>query len=186
MKKPHISEHIFTDYLSSSDCHNRKHLSNKTNHTYPLSESREYLLSLLLALDGVIQSSKYHPESDALYHTLQVFEWAFNESDDPELWLAALFHDIGKSVDSKYHCEVGEKMVSCLFSERVVWLIAHHLDLMKFPKKTKQRLANTRQLNDLECLRKWDLAGRDPFADVRGPEEALDITLNAIEKNKYF
>jgi hypothetical protein len=34
------------------------------------------LLSLLEALDGVAQSPRYHPEGDALFHSLQVFDLA--------------------------------------------------------------------------------------------------------------
>ena len=143
-----------------------------------LKQHRDYLLDLLLALDGVIQSPKYHPESDALYHSLQVFEWAFKETCDPELWLAALFHDIGKSVDSKKHCEIGAEMVLDIFPSRVIWIIKHHLDLMKNPKQTQQKLTNKNQLTDLVKIRKWDLAGRDPNAAVRDVEEALDLVLN--------
>ncbi len=139
------------------------------------------MLELLLALDGVIQSPKYHPESDTLYHSLQVFECAYRESDDPELWLAALFHDVGKSVDSKNHCEVGAEMVTDLFTERVVWLIEHHLDLMKFPQKTRKRFANSKRLKDLSLLRTWDLAGRDPHAEVRSAEDAFDLILEAFK-----
>ncbi|WP_246119408.1 HD domain-containing protein [Aliikangiella coralliicola] len=143
-------------------------------------EQREYLLELLLSLDGIIQSPEYHPESDALYHTLQVFELAYQNSADPELWLAALFHDVGKSVDSKNHAQIGAEMVAGLFPERVVWLIEHHLDLMISPGKTRQRLANTQRLTDLTQLRNWDLAGRSPTAIVRLPDEALDITLSVL------
>ncbi len=137
--------------------------------------NRDYLLSLLSSLDGVIQSAKYHPESDALFHSLQVFELAYRESTDPELLLAALFHDVGKSVDSKRHSEIGAEMISELFTYRIVWLIEHHLDLMISSRKTQQRLANTQQLNDLVKLRSWDLGGRSPTAKVRPPSEVLDL-----------
>ena len=143
--------------------------------------SREYLLELLMALDGVRQSPQYHPESDALYHSLQVFDWAYRETDDPELWLAALFHDIGKAVDSRQHCEIGAEMVAGIMPPRVVWLIRHHLDLMICPQQTKRRLMNTTKLNDLQALRRWDLAGRDPVAVVQAPEAALQSILQAFD-----
>jgi len=56
----------------------------------------KYFISQIQALDGVEQNSRYHPEGDALYHSLQVFELAYQQSQDVELWLAALLHDIGK------------------------------------------------------------------------------------------
>ena len=46
---------------------------------------------LLQPLEGVKQSPKYHPEGDALYHSLQVFELAREERPyDEEFLLAAL------------------------------------------------------------------------------------------------
>ena len=160
-----------------------KNISENNSLTRRLTNNRDYLLDLLHALDGITQSPKYHPESDALFHSLQVFEWAYRESDDPELWLAALFHDVGKSVDSKSHCEIGAEMLSNIFTERAVWLIAHHLDLMKSPQMTRKRLANSNKLKELSLLRRWDMAGREPDVEVRQPEEALDLILEAFENN---
>src|SRR5262249_5142124 len=46
---------------------------------------------LLLPLEDVKQSAQYHPEGDALYHTLQVFELAREHRPwDEEFLLAAL------------------------------------------------------------------------------------------------
>ena len=135
---------------------------------------KDYLLSLLQALDGVEQSLKYHPESDALYHSLQVFELALNNSDDKQLWLAALLHDVGKSVDSKRHAVIGADMVRGVVDERVCWLIEHHLDLLLNPAATRQRLQNTQQLADLTQLRNWDLGGRKTDAQVCSAKQALD------------
>ncbi|MBV1908331.1 MAG: HD domain-containing protein [Kangiellaceae bacterium] len=148
---------------------------------FTLNNHKEYLLDLLLALDGVIQSPKYHPESDALYHSLQVFELAYRESTDPELWLAALFHDVGKSVDSKHHCIIGAEMVTEILPTRVIWIIKHHLDLLKSPQQTQRKFANTQKIGDLIQVRRWDLAGRSPTARVRDTEEALDIVLSRFD-----
>lgn len=150
------------------------------SHPQDLSNHRDYLLGLLKALDGVTQSAKYHPESDALYHSLQVFEHAYRNSQDPLLWLAALLHDVGKSIDSKTHCDVGANMLEGICPNSVVYLVKHHLDLAHSPCKTKQRLAGTNQLTNLQQLRRWDIAGRDPHAWVRTPEQALDITLHKL------
>ena len=41
----------------------------------------------------------YHPEGDALYHSLQVFDLACEESPyDEDFLLAALLHDVGKAM----------------------------------------------------------------------------------------
>lgn len=146
------------------------------------SPEKDYLLNLLLALDGVEQNPKYHPESDALYHTLQVFELALKNSTDPQLWLAALLHDVGKSVDAKTHAQIGADMVKDLVDDRVVWLIEHHLDLLMSPRQTRQRLANTQQLTDLTQLRAWDLGGRKTNALVRSPEDALNVVFSKLNQ----
>ena len=139
------------------------------------------LLDLLLALDGVSQSPKYHPEGDALFHSLQVFDHARRATLDPEMWAAALFHDVGKGVpDLGDHDEVGADLLEGLVSERVVWLVRHHLDLLRDPRRTRQRLFGTRSLVDLEALRKWDLAGRRRDAHVLDPEDAFHLLHQAL------
>ena len=63
---------------------------------------------LLLPLEEVMQARQYHPEGDALYHTLQVFELAKEHRPyDEEFLLAALLHDVGKGLDRSNHVEAG-------------------------------------------------------------------------------
>lgn len=134
------------------------------------------LLQLLEALDGVAQSPKYHPEGDALFHSLQVFDLARRATADVEMWAAALFHDVGKSMkDSGSHDEVGADLLEGLVSDRVVWLVRHHLDLMRDPRATRKRLHGTKELRDLEALRRWDVGGRRKDARVLEPSEAFAI-----------
>lgn len=137
----------------------------------------EDLLELLLALDGVRQSPRYHPEGDALYHSLQVFDLARRETDDRGLWAAALLHDVGKAVGSAEHDATGADMLDGLVSPRVVWLVRHHLDLLERPAHTKRRLRGTRALADLVRLRRWDTGGRSPTATVLSPELAIAMLL---------
>ena len=127
---------------------------------------KNYLIDILSDLEFIEENSIYHPEENVLVHSLQVFELAYHASDDPELWAAALLHDIGKAIDHKQHAEIGAELLSNLLSPRVVWLVKHHLDLLKHPKKTRQQLKNKPQLLDLEQLRRWDLQGREPNKTV--------------------
>lgn len=131
------------------------------------------LLGLLEALDGVAQDPRYHPEGDALFHSLQVFDLARSATNDRDLWAAALFHDLGKSFDGPTHDEIGGDLLEGLVNDRVVWLVRHHLDLLRDPRRTRARLRGTPELADLERLRRWDLAGRRPNALVPSAEDAL-------------
>ena len=139
------------------------------------------LFSLLAALDGIQQSPKYHPEGDALYHSLQVFELAMKATDDRVLWAAALFHDVGKAIDGPLHDEVGADLLEGLLPDRAVWLVRHHLDLLKDPRRTRRRWLGTPELLDLERLRKWDLGGRNPNARVLELESAFDLLAGVID-----
>jgi predicted HD phosphohydrolase len=133
------------------------------------------LFSLVRDLDGIEQSARYHPEGDALYHTLQVFDLARRATDDRVLWAAALFHDVGKAIDGALHDEIGADLVDGLLPPRAVWLIRHHLDLLKDPRRTRRRYHGLTALRDLEALRRWDLGGRDPNARVMSLDDAFDI-----------
>lgn len=145
--------------------------TNSKNHE----SSFDYLKQLLFDLEDVEQSQKYHPEGNALFHSLQVFELALQCSNEPRLWAAALFHDVGKSVDSHQHCKIGKQMLSGVLGEDIVWLVEHHLDLMTSPKKTHQKYSNHLKLNDLEILRKCDVKGRDPFAKPMSVNSAVNL-----------
>jgi hypothetical protein len=139
---------------------------------------RNELLSLLHALDGIWQSPVFHPEGDALFHTLQVFERALADTRDPILLAAALFHDVGKALDGPSHEIEGAWLLEGLAHPDVVFLVEHHLDLLRDPRETRRRFANSYWLPLLERLRRYDLAGRDPRARVRSPEWALDTLLS--------
>src|SRR5262249_33486952 len=84
---------------------------------------------LLEPLEGVKQSVKYHPEGDALYHSLQVFELARAERPyDEEFLLAALLHDVGKAIDPSDHVGAALQALEGSITERTAWLIAHHME----------------------------------------------------------
>jgi len=133
------------------------------------------LLELLLALDGVQQDPRWHPERDALFHSLQAFELARRDTEDRALWATALFHDVGKALGSADHAEVGADLLDGLLAPRVVWLVRHHLDLLEAPGATKRRLRGTKELADLQRLRRWDVGGRSPHASVMSPDAALAV-----------
>src|SRR5205823_14979879 len=82
---------------------------------------------LLQPLEGVKQSARYHPEGDALYQSLQVFELARAERPyDEEFLLAALLHDVGKAIDPADAVTAALQAVEGPITERTAPLIAHH------------------------------------------------------------
>jgi hypothetical protein len=135
------------------------------------------LLDLLLALDGIRQDPRWHPEGDALYHSLQAFDLARRETSDRALQAAALLHDVGKALGSRDHAETGADLLEGLVAPRVVWLVRHHLDLLDAPGATKRRLRGSTALADLQRLRRWDVGGRSRSASVLSPEAALTTLL---------
>src|SRR5438445_184604 len=83
---------------------------------------------LLLPLENVKQPTQYHPEGDALYHTLQVFELAREHRPyDEEFLLAALLHDVGKGIDRHDHVVAGLSALEGLITERTRFFIEHHM-----------------------------------------------------------
>ncbi len=139
------------------------------------------LFDLLLALRGVRQDPRWHPEGDALFHSLQAFDLARRASPDRALWAAALLHDVGKGVSSPEHAAIGADLLDGLASPRVVWLVRHHLDLLERPGLTKRRLRGSPALSDLQHLRRWDVGGRSPHATATHPEEAWAILLQGAD-----
>lgn len=136
---------------------------------------------LLLPLEGVKQSPKYHPEGDALYHSLQVFELAREErSYDEEFLLAALLHDVGKAIDPSDHVGAALQALEGTITERTEALIAHHMDALAYRNGTlgarkRARLEQSDVFDDLMLLRELDVRGRQPGAIVCELAEALDF-----------
>jgi predicted nucleotidyltransferase len=144
---------------------------------------------LLLPLENVKQSPKYHPEGDALYHSLQVFELARDARPyDEEFLLAALLHDVGKALDPGDHVGAALSALEGLITERTRFLIEHHMDALAYkagtlPRKQGQRLESSPDFADLMLLREFDTAGRVPGAQVGTVDEALEYLRNLAREN---
>jgi hypothetical protein len=143
---------------------------------------------LLLPLEDVRQSRHYHPEGDALYHSLQVFELAKDARPyDEEFLLAALLHDVGKAIDPGDHVNAALGALDGLITERTTFLIAHHMDALAYSQgtlapKLRRELECSPDFEDLMLLRELDSAGREPGAPVGTVDEALDY-LKELERS---
>jgi predicted nucleotidyltransferase/predicted HD phosphohydrolase len=134
---------------------------------------------LLLPLEQVKQSPKYHPEGDALYHSLQVFDLASHELPyDEEFLLAALLHDVGKAIDAHDHVNAGLEALEGFITERTAWLIEHHMEAHalyegSLGQRAKKRLAESEHFDELVLLGRCDRHGRASGVAVPEVEEAI-------------
>jgi predicted HD phosphohydrolase len=140
-------------------------------------------------LEAVKQASHYHPEGDALYHSLQAFELARDEYPyDQEMITAALLHDVGKAIDPHDHVAAGLEALEGTLTEREEFLIAHHMDALAYREgtlggKLRARLQASEWFEDLLALRDIDDRARVPGADVGTVEETLEF-LRQMEEDE--
>ena len=138
-------------------------------------------LLLLQPLANVKQNPLYHPEGDALYHSLQAFELARDvRAYDSELMTAALLHDVGKAIDRVDHVGVALEVLEGTLTEREHFLIAHHMDAQTLRSgtlgaKRRRRLRQSEWYEDLMLLRDIDDQARVRGVDVCTPQEAVDF-----------
>jgi hypothetical protein len=136
--------------------------------------------ALLLPLENVKQSPKYHPEGDVLYHSLQVFDLARDELPyDEEFLLAALLHDIGKGLDPERHTEAALEALEGFITERTAWLIEHHMEAQlildgTIGARARRRLHQNESYEELVLLARCDRDGRQAGVEAPDLDEALD------------
>jgi hypothetical protein len=136
--------------------------------------------ALLLPLENVKQHPQYHPEGDALYHSLQVFDHAQRELPyDEEFLTAALLHDVGKAIDPADHVAAALEALGDFITPRTAWLIKHHMEAHQIldnglGARAKRRLARHESYEELLLLSQCDRTGRVAGALAPELEEALD------------
>jgi predicted HD phosphohydrolase len=136
--------------------------------------------SLLLPLENVTESLRFHPEGDALYHSLQVFDLARDQlAYDEEFLTAALLHDVGKAIDRANHVPAALEALDGFITDRTAWLIeqhmlAHALADGKLGARGRRRLQASEHFDDLVLLGECDRSGRVPGAEAPELDEALD------------
>ncbi len=146
---------------------------------------------LLLPLEQVKQNPKHHPEGDALYHSLQVFELARDHRPyDEEFLLAALLHDVGKAIDPSDHVGAALHALEHAVTPRTRWFIAHHMDALELAEgrlghRAAQRLRASEDFDDLMLLRQCDSAGRRGGVQTCSVDEALDY-IRALGDESYL
>ncbi len=156
-----------------------------------LSEEIDLLLDLIENLDGVKQPILYHPETDALQHSLQVFFIARSKSNDHSLVLAALLHDVGKSISLNGHAQLSVEMIKdfSFMNEKIIWLVRNHLRVSYYlsgemKKQSKiDKLVNSKCFSSLLELRKFDLEGRNPSLQIKFQREEIKKYIISLVSN---
>jgi predicted nucleotidyltransferase len=144
---------------------------------------------LLPPLEKVKQDARWHPEGDALYHSLQAFEIARREHPyDIEMIACALLHDVGKAIDPHDHVDAGLEALEGTLSERETFLIAHHMDAHAYRDgtlgaKLRRRLVESEWFEDLMVLNDIDERARETGAVVCSLDEALAF-LRALDESE--
>jgi hypothetical protein len=134
---------------------------------------------LLAPLEQVREDPKLHPEGDALYHSLQVFELAREALPyDEEFLLAALLHDVGKAIDRKEHIAAALAALEGAITERTAWFIEHHAEALalgagKLGVRCHRRLAAAADFDELLRLASCDRNGRLKGVRVPDLQDAL-------------
>ena len=135
--------------------------------------------SLLYPLESVNLSPERHPEKDALYHSLQVFQLAMDERPyDEEFLLAALLHDVGKAIDPQNHVDAGLEALADHITERTALLIQqHHLGHQYLDctlgVRARRRLEADPNFEELLVLAECDKRGRQRGVAVPEIDQAL-------------
>ncbi len=135
--------------------------------------------ALLLPLEYANQNPEFHPEGDALYHSLQVFDRACGAlAYDEEFLTAALLHDVGKGIDPTDHVAAGLEALEGIITERTAWLIEHHMTAHTVADGTigwrkLRRLKACESYGELVLLGECDRAGRQPGIEASDLDQAI-------------
>jgi len=142
-------------------------------------------------LESVKQDPRRHPEGDALFHSLQVFERARDARPyDEEFLLAALLHDVGKAIDPRNPAAAAVEALRGAVTERTLWLIEHQRDMAALRERTinaraRKIIETSEYFDDLKLLRDLDEAGRVPGTPVGTIDEALGY-LRGLDEEAYL
>lgn len=156
----------------------------------PLVDRFEVYRDLLAMLEDVKQDPDSHPEGDALYHSLQVFDLAVQTRGyDEEFCTAALLHDVGKAITLQNSCEESSNLLEGIITHRTDWLIAHLDQAHQYQSgelgiPERHALQESEDFDDLMLLCELDLQGRKSGVETSSLDEAIDY-LRQLDAGEY-
>lgn len=146
----------------------------------PQSDRFVYFRSLLRPLETIILPRERHPEGDALYHSLQVFDLVRRDACyDEELLLAALLHEVGVAVDPLEPLAATLDLLDGEVTMRTRWLIENQSSLRALydgsvSARRRRYLRHHPWYEDLVLFAEADRDGRQTGVPVPSEQEALD------------
>jgi hypothetical protein len=157
----------------------------------PATDRFEVYRFALAQLEETRQDPATHPEGDALYHSLQVFELAVGQRPyDEEFLTAALLHDLGKAVDAPDPVVETLGLLEGVITHRTRWLIAQLpaarlYRSRELPADERRWLEASDDFEELLLLAELDEAGRRPGASTRSLDEAIAY-LRALDDGRLW
>lgn len=149
------------------------------------------LFDFLEKCKGVTQIGIYHPEGDVFIHSLQVLYHAFKETNDTDLILAAMLHDIGKMENSLGHENIAVEMLNSYLSAKSLWLIENHMRIWYYILGDMKKLSKVKELADhpwlpeLIQLARFDKMGRNPNRRIDYSQDDIIERLNLCVEKKF-
>lgn len=137
--------------------------------------------SLLEPLDKVRLNRIEHPEGDLLYHSLQVFQLAYEARPwDEEFVVAALLHDVGYGIDPYDALNCTMRATEQIVSERTMWFIQnlpvqHQKGEGTIGARARRRIDQHDDGEELRLLAECDLNGRVPGRLVGSLDSVIQI-----------
>jgi hypothetical protein len=181
------AERLYPDGIRARDLPTDEEVGEQLRSIAKVSQGREWehrykiYQELLEPLALVLQDPLTHPEGDALYHSLQVFQLCEDRIPyDEELLTAALLHDVGKAIDRRDHHSATLSVLNEIVTERTLWLIEFMPQAAAYAKGTlgiraRNRIEATADFDELLILSESDLAGRKRGVVVPELEEAIAV-----------
>jgi len=131
---------------------------------------------LMLSLEGVSLDPERHPEGDALYHSLQVYQLGIDHLPyDEEFLLACLVHNAGLVLDRRNPQRALLQTLGPLITVRTRFLLEHRPAACDYliTGRLAKSIRQSEHFEELILLARCDREGRVPGREVPSLEAAM-------------